>query len=79
MLLITFVHEIIPTGGWNFYPNVQPIKLYRYIGGMGEITVFLHIAFMLVTFYGIIELRKMLRGKGVANICPIYEICYISL
>ena len=64
MLLITFVHEIIPTGGWNFYPNVQPIKLYRYIGGMGEITVFLDIAFMLVTFYGVYRIAKNVKRKG---------------
>ena len=64
MLLITFVHEIIPAGGWNSYPNVQPIKLYRYIGGMGEITIFLHIAFMLVTFYGVHRIAKNVERKG---------------
>ena len=49
LILVTIVHEIIPTGGWNFWYNIQALKLYRYVDGMGDIVVLFDIIFMLVT------------------------------
>ena len=49
LLIVTIVHEIIPTGGWNFWYNIQAIKLYRYVGGMGDVAILFDVIFMFVT------------------------------
>jgi len=64
LLMITFLHEILPTGGWNYYPNVQAIRLYRYVGGMGDLIIFFDIAFLVVTFYGLYKIIKRCKNDG---------------
>ena len=49
LMIVTILHEIIPTGGYNFWYNIQALKLYRYVGGMGDIVVLFDIIFMIVT------------------------------
>lgn len=65
LLLITFVHEIIPTGAWNYYPYVMTVRLYRYVGGFGDLMIFFDIAFLIVTFYGIYKIVKGCKNEGV--------------
>ena len=31
LLIVTILHEINPTGGWNMWQNIQALKLYRYL------------------------------------------------
>ena len=35
MMIVTYVSEILQTGGWNYFDNVQAIRLYRWQGGLG--------------------------------------------
>ena len=35
MMIVTLLSEIIQTGGWNYFYNVQAIRLYRWQGGLG--------------------------------------------
>jgi len=65
LLLITFVHEIIPTGAWNYYPYVMTVRLYRYVGGFGELMIFFDIIFLIVTLYGIYQIVKSCKNQGV--------------
>lgn len=68
MLFITFVHEILPTGGWTFYPNVQAMRLFRYVGGIGELLIFFDIAFLIITCYGLYKIVKACKNIG----CGVY-------
>ena len=49
LMIVTILSEIIPTGGYNFWYNIQALKLYRYVGGMGDIVVLFDVIFMFVT------------------------------
>ena len=64
LLIVTFVHEIIPTGGWNFYYNIQALKLYRYVGGMGDVVILFDIIFLFVTLIGLYQVIKCARRNG---------------
>ena len=35
MMIFTMVSEILNTGGWNYFDNVQALRLYRWQGGIG--------------------------------------------
>lgn len=65
LLIVTFLHEIIPTGGWNFFYNIQAIKLYRYVGGMGDIVVLFDLIFFIVTLVGLYKVVKAARREGL--------------
>jgi len=64
LLILTLVHEILPTGGWNYFPNVQPIRLFRYVGGHGDVIIFFDIAFVIVMFFGLYKIIKESKSKG---------------
>ena len=52
MLIVTFLHEILPTGGWSFYYNIQSIRLYRYVGGLGQLIMLFDFIFIITTLVG---------------------------
>ena len=52
LLLVTILHEVLPTGGWSMYYNIQSLRLYRYVGGLGQIILLFDIIFLFVTFIG---------------------------
>jgi len=67
MMIFTMVSEILNTGGWNYFDNVQAIRLYRWQGGIGGLVAVADIIFMIVTFVGLYKLIKTCRKEGVKN------------
>ena len=64
LLTVTFLHEILPTGGWNYFHNVQSLRLYRYVGGMGNTVMLFDIMFIIVTLYGLYKTIRACRKTG---------------
>ena len=65
LLTTTFLHEILPTGGWNYYHNVQSLRLYRYVGGLGNTVLLFDLLFITVTLVGIYKAIRACRRSGV--------------
>ena len=65
LLIVTFLHEILPTGGWNFYTNVQALRLYRYVGGLGDLVILFDIVFSAVSLIGVYKAVRAIRRSGV--------------
>nr|XP_047143727.1 uncharacterized protein LOC100197078 [Hydra vulgaris] len=65
MLIVTFLHEMLPTGGWHFYTNVQALRLYRYVGGLGQSVILFDLIFSAVTFIGLYKAIRASRKVGV--------------
>lgn len=64
MLIVTFLHEILPTGGWSFYYNIQSLRLYRYVGGLGDMIMLFDIIYIFVTLAGWYKVVKGSYKQG---------------
>lgn len=64
LLIVTMLHEILPTGGWNFFTNIQSLRLYRYVGGLGSIIMLFDLAFTIVTLVGLYKAIKHGKRQG---------------
>ncbi|XP_065066412.1 uncharacterized protein LOC135692255 [Rhopilema esculentum] len=67
MMIVTLLSEVLQTGGWNYFYNVQAIRLYRWQGGLGGLIVFADLTFMIVTLVGLYKLVKNCKKEGVKN------------
>ncbi|XP_065658368.1 uncharacterized protein LOC100211692 isoform X4 [Hydra vulgaris] len=78
MLIVTYLHEILPTGGWNFYSNIQSLRLYRYNGGLGQITILFDLVFCVVAFVQLYKIFKAVRQKSfVTYICNVWNSFHV--
>eukprot|EP00794_Sanderia_malayensis_P008930 gene8930-9882_t len=64
MMIVTYLSEILPTGGWNYFDNVQAIRLYRWQGGLGAIIMVADLILLVVTLVGIYKLVKTCKKEG---------------
>lgn len=64
LLIVTFLHEILPTGGWSFYYNIQSLRLYRYVGGLGDMIMLFDMIYVIVTLVGVYKIVKHSRKQG---------------
>ena len=65
MQIVTILHEVLPTGGWNFYSNIQPLRLYRYDGGLGDLIVLFDLIFVIITLRGLYKALRAAHKSGV--------------
>ena len=56
--------QVIPTSGWNMFFNVQAIRLYRYVGCMGDIVILFDVIFIVVTLAGWYRVLKSAKRSG---------------
>ncbi len=64
MMIVTYVSEILPTGGWNYFDNVQAIRLYRWQGGLGTVIMVADLTLLIVTIVGLYKLVKKCKKEG---------------
>lgn len=67
MLMVTFAHEILATGGWEYFSNVKAIRLYRYVGGVPNLILLFDFIFVFVTFVGLYKMIRGIKRNGCAN------------
>ncbi|XP_065658340.1 uncharacterized protein LOC100206152 isoform X5 [Hydra vulgaris] len=60
MLIVTILHEVLPTGGYVYYSNVQALRLYRYVGGLGQLVIIFDLIFFGIT---IVSMYKIIRSS----------------
>ena len=64
LLIVTFVNEILPTGGWGYFENIQALRLFRWTGGLGTVILLFDFIFIGVTLVGIYKLVKACKKEG---------------
>ena len=56
--------QFFNTGNWNLWYNIQSLKLYRYVGGMGDFAALFDVIFIVVTLVKWYNVVKTATNNG---------------